>query len=144
MQFEAAATSNGWNKKERATALMLALRGAAAESLQTIPLESHSNYEVLIKALDLRYGEDHMKQIYRSQLRNRAQRSGESIQQLAQDIERLSYPTYDPQHREETAVGTFVKAVRDQELKQTLLLADKRNLKDAVAYSFTFESAKQA
>ncbi|ESN94624.1 hypothetical protein HELRODRAFT_164490 [Helobdella robusta] len=46
-QFEAAATSNCWNGKERATALILALRGSAAEVLQTIPAENHFNYEVL-------------------------------------------------------------------------------------------------
>ncbi|ESO08416.1 hypothetical protein HELRODRAFT_169254 [Helobdella robusta] len=146
-QFEAAATSNCWNGKERATALILALRGSAAEVLQTIPAENHFNYEVLVSALDLRYGEEHMKQIYRSQLRNRMQRSGESIQQLAQDIERLtllSYPTSDPEHRDETALDTFIKALRDSELKQSLLLSDKRKLKDAVAHSLTFESAKQA
>ncbi|ESN97844.1 hypothetical protein HELRODRAFT_177479 [Helobdella robusta] len=110
-QFEAAATSNCWNGKERATALILALRGSAAE------------------------------------LRNRTQRSGESIQQLAQNIERLtllSYPTSDPEHRDETALDTFIKALRDSELKQSLLLSDKRKLKDAVAHSLTFESAKQA
>ncbi|ESN94735.1 hypothetical protein HELRODRAFT_180063 [Helobdella robusta] len=146
-QFEAAATSNCWNGKERSTALILALRGSAAEVLQTIPAENHFNYEALVSALDLRYGEEHMKQIYRSQLRNRTQRSGESIQQLAQDIERLtllSYPTSDPEHRDETALDTFIKALRDSELKQSLLLSDKRKLKDAVAHSLTFESAKQA
>ncbi|ESO06010.1 hypothetical protein HELRODRAFT_160117 [Helobdella robusta] len=128
-QFEAAATSD------------------SAEVLQTIPAENHFNYEVLVSALDLRYGEEHMKQIYRSQLRNRTQRSGESIQQLAQDIERLTlllYPTSDPEHRDETALDTFIKALRDSELKQSLLLSDKRKLKDAVAHSLTFESAKQA
>ncbi|ESO02813.1 hypothetical protein HELRODRAFT_174236 [Helobdella robusta] len=146
-QFEAAATSNCWNGKERATALILALRVSAAEVLQTIPAENHFNYEVLVSALDLRYGEEHMKQIYRSQLRNRTQRFGESIQRLAQDIERLtllSYPTSDPEHRDETALDTFIKALRDSELKQSLLLSDKRKLKDAVAHSLTFESAKLA
>ncbi|ESO00299.1 hypothetical protein HELRODRAFT_176164 [Helobdella robusta] len=146
-QFEAAATSNCWNGKERATALIMALRGSAAEVLQTIPAENHFNYEVLVSALDLCYGEEHVKQIYRFQLRNRTQRSGESIQQLAQDIERLtllSYLTSDPEHRDETALDTFIKALRDSELKQSLLLSDKRKLKDAVAHSLTFESAKQA
>ncbi|ESO02253.1 hypothetical protein HELRODRAFT_161499 [Helobdella robusta] len=128
-QFEAAATSS------------------AAEVLRTIPAENHFNNEVLVSALDLRYGEEHMKQIYRSQLRNRTQRSGESIQQLAQDIERLtllSYPTSDLEHRDETALDTFIKALRDLELKQSLLLSDKRKLKDAVAHNLTFESAQQA
>ncbi|ESO11737.1 hypothetical protein HELRODRAFT_166761 [Helobdella robusta] len=136
-QFETAAMNYGWNKRERATALVVALRGSAAEVLQTIPAENHSNYEVLVNALNLRYDKKHMKQIYRSQLRNRTQRPGESIQQLAQDIERLtllSYPTYDPQHRKETALKKLVKAVRNSDLRQTLILADKRNLKDAVVY----------
>ncbi|ESN99478.1 hypothetical protein HELRODRAFT_184400 [Helobdella robusta] len=93
-QFEATATSNCWNGKERATALILALQGSAAEVLQTIPAENHFNYEVL--------------------------------------------------HRDETALDTIIKALRDSELKQSLLLSDKQKLKDAVAHSLTFESAKQA
>ncbi|ESN94220.1 hypothetical protein HELRODRAFT_164019 [Helobdella robusta] len=48
------------------------------------------------------------------------------------------------QHLDETALDTFIKALRDSELKQSLLLSDKRKLKDAVAHSLTVESAKQA
>ncbi|ESO06017.1 hypothetical protein HELRODRAFT_160130 [Helobdella robusta] len=106
----------GWNERERTTAFVVALRGSAAEVFQTIPAENHSNYEVL--------------------------RPGESIKQLAQDIEQLtllSNPTYDPQHRKETALKTFVIAVLDSDLRQTLKLADKRNLNDAVAYRLIFE-----
>ncbi|ESO02829.1 hypothetical protein HELRODRAFT_174253 [Helobdella robusta] len=46
--------------------------------------------------------------------------------------------------KKETALETFIKAVRDSDLRQTLIPADKRNLKDAVAYSLAFKSAKQA
>ena len=125
----------------------MALRGLAAEVLQTISVEKHSNFAVLVNALDLRHGDEHIKQIYWSQLRNRTQQSRESIQQLAQDIERLtllSYPTSDPEHRDETALEAFVSALRDPELRHSLLLADRQNLKDAVACSLTLEAAKQA
>ncbi|ESN93379.1 hypothetical protein HELRODRAFT_180906 [Helobdella robusta] len=54
------------------------------------------------------------------------------------------FSSRDPEHRDETALDTFIKALRDSELKQSLLLSDKRKLKDAVAHSLTFESAKQA
>ncbi|ESO11887.1 hypothetical protein HELRODRAFT_166976 [Helobdella robusta] len=57
---------------------------------------NHSNYGVLVNALNLRYGEEHMMQIYRSQLRNQTQRPEE----------------------EETALETFVKTVRDSDLRQ--------------------------
>ncbi|ESO00439.1 hypothetical protein HELRODRAFT_175870 [Helobdella robusta] len=140
IQFEVAATSNCWNGKERATALILALRGSAAEVLQTIPAENHFNYEFLVSALDLRYGEEHMRQIYRSQLRNRTQRSGESIQQLAQDIERLtllSYPTSDPEHRDETALDTMplrtVSLLNRQSKHQKVTYVYAKYMKNALA-----------
>ncbi|ESN92982.1 hypothetical protein HELRODRAFT_165128 [Helobdella robusta] len=111
--------------------------------LVQIKEEIHFNYEVLVNALNLRYGEEHMKQINWFQLRNREQRLGESTKQLAQDIERLTLLSY-PQRRKETGLEAFVKAVRDSNFRQTLILADNRSLKDVVAYSLTFESAKQA
>ncbi|ESN93948.1 hypothetical protein HELRODRAFT_180357 [Helobdella robusta] len=111
-QFETAAMNFGWNIRKRTTALVVALRGLEAEDLQTIPVEKYFNYDVLVNALILRYGEEHMRQIYRSQLRNWTQRNVESIQQLSQDIElltQLSYPHVRPTTQRTNCIGNVCK-----------------------------------
>lgn len=51
-QFEAAAIHNRWTDEERATALVLALKGPAAAILQTLPAEKQKHYGALIIALE--------------------------------------------------------------------------------------------
>ena len=49
----------------------------------------------LKKALELRYGDKHLREVYYAQLRTRRQRSGESLQEFEASIDsliRLAYP----------------------------------------------------
>ncbi|XP_018576721.1 golgin subfamily A member 6-like protein 22 [Anoplophora glabripennis] len=45
-QFDAAADANGWDNQEKATALVISLRGAALELLQTMPLDQQRDYSL--------------------------------------------------------------------------------------------------
>ena len=63
--------------------------------LQKVPLDSQNTYAELIKALELRYGDKHLREVYYAQLRTRRQRSGESLQEFEGSIDRLirlAYP----------------------------------------------------
>ncbi|ESN99435.1 hypothetical protein HELRODRAFT_162983 [Helobdella robusta] len=55
-QFEAIALSYMWSARERATALVIALRGSALVVLQFIPAKDRDNFEFLTDAQDRRYG----------------------------------------------------------------------------------------
>ena len=52
-QFEAAATANLWEEEQKATALIIAMRGAALEILQTVSEEDRNRYSTLTAALEL-------------------------------------------------------------------------------------------
>ncbi|ESO02875.1 hypothetical protein HELRODRAFT_174317 [Helobdella robusta] len=71
--FETAALNNGWNKKDRATTLVLALRGPALEVLQSIPSETNlsgnknSQKEKGIGMLELRINESLEKRLQAAQ-----------------------------------------------------------------------------
>uniref|UniRef100_A0A8D8RYB8 Uncharacterized protein n=1 Tax=Cacopsylla melanoneura TaxID=428564 RepID=A0A8D8RYB8_9HEMI len=93
-QFVTACDFNNWTSKERATALVLALRGSAAELLQTISVDQQMDFNSLVNAIELRYGDGHLQQVYRIQLRNRVQRVNESLQELQADVERLAHLAY--------------------------------------------------
>ncbi|KAJ8939819.1 hypothetical protein NQ318_014946 [Aromia moschata] len=85
-QFDAKA--NGWSLAEKATALTLALRGDATDILQTLSLEEQEDYHQLVRHLEMRYGQSHLEHVYHSQLKNRYQKSNESLQEFEADIAR--------------------------------------------------------
>ena len=75
-QFEAAARLNKWTEEEKGLSLILALKGPVAELIQKVPSDSQNVYAELTKALELRYGDQHLCEVYREQLKVRRQRSG--------------------------------------------------------------------
>ncbi|KAK4880781.1 hypothetical protein RN001_008927 [Aquatica leii] len=82
-QFEAAATVNGWSNKQKATSLIVFLRG-------------EENYELLILRLEIKYEDSYLQQVYQAQTKSRVQKAAESLQEFDADIARLTrfaYPT---------------------------------------------------
>lgn len=53
-QFEAAAKANRWTDPEKATALIVALRGDASDVLQTIPPQEQTDYSRFVKRIEIR------------------------------------------------------------------------------------------
>ncbi|KAJ8955836.1 hypothetical protein NQ318_005380 [Aromia moschata] len=125
-QFEAAAKANGWSLAEKATALTLALRGDATDILQTLSLEEQEDYQQLVRHLEMRYGQSHLEHVYHSQLKNRYQKSNESLQEFEADIARLvrlAYSSTPENVMERLAVQAFLDGLRDTETRQALTLA---------------------
>ncbi|XP_055914928.1 uncharacterized protein LOC129948110 [Eupeodes corollae] len=146
-QFEAAALTNGWDDHEKYIALTLALRGSAAELLQTIPADKSDDFTVLVNAMEQWFGDSHMIEVFRVQLNNRTQKRGETLQQLQADIERLVhlvYPTAGNEIINKLAVEAFVRAVGDIYLQRAIRTAGKRTLPEALAFALTMEAAEQA
>ena len=107
--------------RDRAVSLVLSLKGPAAELQQKVPTDSQNIYAELIKALELRYGDKHLRDVYCTQLRARRQRSGESLQEFEASIDRLirlAYPEAPEDFRTSFAMQTFTAGVRDNELQQ--------------------------
>ena len=74
----------------------------------------------LIKALELRYGDKHLRDVYCTQLRARRQHSGESLQEFETSIDRLirlAYPEAPEDFRTRFAMQTFTAGVRENELQ---------------------------
>ncbi|KAJ8962664.1 hypothetical protein NQ318_001058 [Aromia moschata] len=146
-QFEAAAKANGWSLAEKATALTLALRGDATDILQTLSLEEQEDYHQLVRHLEMRYGQSHLEHVYHSQLKNRYQKSNESLQEFEADIARLvrlAYSSTPENVMERLAVQAFLDGLRDTETRQALTLARPSKLVDALARALEFEAAKES
>ncbi|GBL82392.1 hypothetical protein AVEN_252541-1 [Araneus ventricosus] len=96
------------------------------------------------KALESRFGDSHLTQFYRTELKTRRQKPEERLQVSAADVKRLMSLAYAerPLDIRESLVVQFVDAIRDEETQLSTRLMDFTGLKSALAYSMKFESAK--
>uniref|UniRef100_A0A6P7H3U4 Uncharacterized protein LOC114346655 n=1 Tax=Diabrotica virgifera virgifera TaxID=50390 RepID=A0A6P7H3U4_DIAVI len=88
-QFEAIATANHWTEQEKAVSLTAALRGDAADIFRSIPKGQEKCYQTLFTRLEKRYGDAHLQQVYKAQLRSRSQRASENLQEFEADVARV-------------------------------------------------------
>ncbi|KAJ8705968.1 hypothetical protein PYW07_010745 [Mythimna separata] len=79
-QFQTLVKTNRWDDDQSFAALTLALRGDALLVLENLPSDGRT-LERLMEGLDTRYGDKHLEHVFRAQLRERTQRSNESLQQ---------------------------------------------------------------
>lgn len=82
---------------------------------------------------------------YRSQLKARTQLSNDSLQELAVDAKQSDHYTLAGLPRnfiQREAACAFVDGVRDHDVKQLLLIINKRSLNEAINQALKFEAAK--
>ncbi|XP_050516698.1 uncharacterized protein LOC126891565 [Diabrotica virgifera virgifera] len=143
-QFEAAARANGWTEREMAASLVVSLRGQAATVLQFLPQDSPS-YDSLVQALETRYGQQHLKQVFQSQLKVRYQKHNESLQEFEADIKRLlhlAYPQAPRDFLEQIGIQAFIDGLHDIEMQQALRLQHHKMLDKALISAQEYEAAK--
>ncbi|GBL83021.1 hypothetical protein AVEN_165257-1 [Araneus ventricosus] len=144
-QFHTVSSANGWNNRVKASQLVASLRGTAAEVLQGVPSDKLTDVTTIKNALAARSGDSHLTQFYRTELKTRRQKPGESLQVLAADVEQLMSLAYAecPQDvRDSLAAQYFVDAIRDEDTQHTTRLVDAKDLKSALAHSMKYEAAK--
>ena len=88
-QFEAAVTANLWEEEQKATALVIALRGEALEILQTVSEDIRNRYSAPTAALGLPFGDEHLRQVFAAQVKTRTQKVGESLQEFEANVKRV-------------------------------------------------------
>ncbi|GBO33944.1 hypothetical protein AVEN_37502-1 [Araneus ventricosus] len=144
-QFDIVSSTNGWTDFVKASQLVASLRGSAAEVLQGIPADKLTDLTIIEKALESRFGDSHLTQFYRTELKTRRQKPGESLQELAADVERLmslAYAECPLDVRESLAAQYFVDAIRDEDTQHSTRLMDAKDLKSSLAYSMKYEAAR--
>ncbi|UYV65170.1 K02A2.6-like, partial [Cordylochernes scorpioides] len=143
-QFEAVTLNNGWGETEKVTNLIVALRGPALDLLQAVPRADQQSYAMLMGELELRYGEQHLRQVYQAQLKLRRQKVGESLQGFEADVKRLchlAYPGAPIDFLDQLAAQTFVDGIRDVEVQRVLRLASFDKSREALVRALEVEAA---
>ncbi|GFY20449.1 retrovirus-related Pol polyprotein from transposon 412 [Trichonephila clavipes] len=145
-QFSIVADANQWDSQTKACQLAASLRADAADILQTLPETQRLDFDALVNALELRFGEKCVKDYSRLQLKSRQQKVSETLQELATDVERLSHLAFSDcptEVREVLALQHFIDGVRDPEIQKALRMADLKDLKGALVFAMKFEAAQQ-
>ncbi|GBN24670.1 hypothetical protein AVEN_245178-1 [Araneus ventricosus] len=73
-QFDVVSSTNGWTDFVKASQLVASLRGSAAEVLQGIPADKMADITTIEKPLESRFGDSHLTQFYRTELKTRSQK----------------------------------------------------------------------
>ncbi|GBM23047.1 hypothetical protein AVEN_67027-1 [Araneus ventricosus] len=131
-QFDVVSSTNGWTGPVKVRQLVASLRRSEAEVLQAIPADKLMDLKTIEKALEVRFGDSHLTQFYRTELKTRRQKQGESLQVLAAGVERLMSLAYAECHqdvRDSLAAQYFVDAIRDDDTQHATRFMDAKDLK---------------
>ncbi|GFW94052.1 uncharacterized protein TNCV_4813701 [Trichonephila clavipes] len=134
-QFSIISEANGWTEEVKACQLAASLRGEAAEILYTLPDPERLNLNSLYKALDLRFSQKYSKDYARLQMKTRLQKTGESLQEYASEVERLAnfaFSDHPAAVRETISLQYFVDGLKEGEIQKAVRMADVQDLKSAL------------
>ena len=146
-QFKAIASAQVWTERDRLAILVASLKGSALEFFAHLSTADQTDFHRLIDALEGRYGAANQEPWFRSQLRSRRRNAGETLPQLAQQIERLvslAYPTAPMELRDSLACDYFLDALDDADLHIAVRQGRPSSLPQALASAIEIESVRGA
>ena len=126
--------------------LAVSFRGQAQGVFDNITDKSH-DYTALIKALEERFAPPNQTELYRVQLRERRQKSSETLSELGQDIRRLTnlaYPTAPSDLRRTLSKEQFFDALVSTDMRIRIKQARPVNLNDAIRHAVELEAYNRA
>lgn len=145
IQFDAAVRFNGFDEQRSALSLVSALRGNAAEVLQLVGAGGSIALGDLVGALELRFGNAHLRQVHSLALSSRRQRRDETLQQLYIDIcrlARLAHPEAVDAALEGLIVDAFTSSIQNRETQVAVRMCGKITSQDVLLHALTFEAAR--
>ncbi|KAK2578590.1 hypothetical protein KPH14_000924 [Odynerus spinipes] len=145
IQFQTIARINGWDEPRKSLALVFSLEGSAGSILTTLSLDKHTDWNALVSALEFKYGTKNLANLSYVMFQNYKQRRGQSLSDLASEIERLAPNAFSDcplEMRDKLAASQFVSALADKERKRTLRLGGFTSLRAAVVRAMEIEAVE--
>ncbi|KAJ8017967.1 hypothetical protein HOLleu_44301 [Holothuria leucospilota] len=143
VQFELIAELNEWDERTKALQLAASLRGKAQAVLADLEDGKRRKFSTLVDSLVQRFGRANQTELFRTLLRNRSRQSGETIPELAHDIQRLlskAYPKASVEMKETLAKEAFIDASGDSDIRWKIYQARPKSLKEAVCIATELEA----
>ena len=114
--------------------LILALKGAAAGILETIPISRRNKYNELMAVLQSKFGDEQKRELYRLDPRCRTQKPNEPLQWR---FVQLTYPAENHQLIDNIKTEAFVNGIHDPDIKLAVYSTQK-----IVAFAVGQETAR--
>ncbi|GFT08223.1 uncharacterized protein TNCV_3481671 [Trichonephila clavipes] len=112
------------------------------------PLEEKLlNLNSLYNSLDLQFSQKFSKDYVRLQMKTRHQKSEESLQEYAFELQRLTtldFSDFSANVREMISLEYFVDGLKDEEIQMAVRMADVKDLKSTLLYALKVEAPIQA
>ena len=134
-QFDRISRLNGWTNAQKLDLLWVHLAGEALTYVESLTMEQTATYDRLVHALEERFGNQHLAEVYKSELRGRHRQKGESLLALAQDVRKLVQKAYPDNGRpglEELVIEKFREALPDHDQRIAVYQSKARTLDQAV------------
>ena len=144
--LEVITLANGWTETRKGQRLASALRGAAMSVMNMLPIEKRVDYSSLASALGLRFGQSHLALRWQRELETRRQRPGESLIDLATDIERLvrqSMPDWPEKYRNPLGLQAFLRALSDRDMSKFVAGTSPTTIQEALTRAQLIESQSE-
>ena len=145
--FHMCSELNNWTVKQKGLYLGVSLRGLAQGVLGNLPVEDQKDFEVLSKALSDRFSPESQTELYRAQLKEREWKHGENVAEFGTRILRLttlSYPKANPSLIKSLAMGFFIDAISDAEMRLKIQQTRPKDLNEAVKVAVELEAFDRA
>lgn len=145
-QFRSIAESCNWSETEKGRRLLSALRGAAADLVQTLPPAEFENYASLSGRLCEHYGSTQRGIVAEAELERRKQKPGESLRDYAAEVQRLcrvAYPTWPEAAIQTMSRKCFLDGISDPELRRAVRLRQVSTMNETLAAALHIECVDQ-
>ena len=133
--FERVARINQWTEVQKLDYLWIHLSGEALRFVDSLTTHQADTYSKVCDQLESRFGDTNLIESFRSELRMRRRKPGESLPALAQEILHLvrgACPEIGLQGVEELAIEKFREALPDHEQRMSVYRSKATTLQQAV------------
>lgn len=123
VHLDAVAFVNGWTEDQTAARLVPRLRGPALHFVAALGPNTWTNYRQMTYLMENRFGAQRNQQTAHNELRRRSQRTGESLDTYAREVERLArlaYPDWPAHITDRLALEQFLDGIADAEVQLTV------------------------
>ncbi|KAJ8029697.1 hypothetical protein HOLleu_29157 [Holothuria leucospilota] len=144
VQFGLIAELNEWDNKTKALQLAASLKGKAKTVLADLEDSKRRKFDALVDSLERRFGRANQTELFRTLLRNRSRKSGETLPELAHDIQRLlsrAYPGASVEMKKTLAKKVFIDAIGDSNIRWKICQSRPKSLEDAVSIAVELEAS---
>ena len=144
--FEMCARINGWDNDAKLQYLAVLLTRTAQQVLGSLPKEASGDFDKLVKALEARFDPTGRKELHRAQLRNRRQKTSESLVEMAEEIRKLGEKVYvdlPTDSRDRMGKDHFMDALNDSEIRTRVIQMRTFTLDEAVAAAVELEALQR-